>query len=442
MSAFLAYSNTKRAALKRNNPSLTNGDISKLLSASWKGEPEEERQKYISKARNLHDEYIIERDIWRRHTEKERKKQAKQAKANKLLGVVADGSEFGNFDGTGGYKSHEQHPDAPKRPMSAFLAYSNSKRAALKRNDPTLKNGDLSKILSKAWKDEPETVRQKYIEDARKRRGEFKVDMAAWCKEFDKRKRDAAKKRKDEQQRTHAANKKARRAAAAAAVTAAAANAVGGFQNEDYQKSSDSHVDPTMQQNAAGPMGGGSSGFSGMPEQSAVGLIPGQGGNANIMGMVPVLGQAGGLQQVFLGQAGLPMQHPHLSLGTLATGAPGMQINPLVANQAALQAQMLQPFSMGAGAATLGGLQAGAALNMNNAASLQGAQFLLNSLNSRLSGPSADGSDGVAGVPSNSDINTFQNQQLQQQQQQQQQLNMNNMNYQSNDAFNNNMTSI
>jgi len=432
MSAFLAYSNTKRAVLKKKNPSLTNGDISKLLSKAWKEEPEEERQKFISKARNLHDEYIIQRDFWRRRTEKIRKREARKAKANKLLGVVGDSSEFGGLDGTGGYRSHEQHPDAPKRPMSAFLAYSNSKRAALKRNNPSLKNGDLSKILSKAWKGEPEDVRQTYIQEARTRRSEFKAGMAAFHKEFDMKKREAIKKRKVEQQRAQAASKKARRAEEQQ-------------QHQEEQKPRDD-VGSDIQQNTVDCAVVGNPaaatvatpGLLSLPDQanmaaaqSAVGLV--QGGNANIMGMVPVLNQGTGLQQVILGQAGLQIQLPQFSMGALPAGAPSMQIHSLVANQAtagipistALQAQMFQPFTMGAGAASaFGGLQAGAALN--NAASLQGAQLLLNSLNQRLGVSASQDASGTAivALPNNNDgNNNFQDMN-----------NHNNMNLQNDDS--------
>jgi len=44
MSAFLAYSNSRRAGLKRDHPKSTNADLSRMLSKSWKELPEEERK--------------------------------------------------------------------------------------------------------------------------------------------------------------------------------------------------------------------------------------------------------------------------------------------------------------------------------------------------------------------------------------------------------------
>lgn len=71
-------------------------------------------------------------------------------------------------------------PDAPKRPMSAFLAFSNQRRAELKRNNPQATNADLSKMLSKQWKElDPET-KNKYVEEEAGLRKKYKGDIATW----------------------------------------------------------------------------------------------------------------------------------------------------------------------------------------------------------------------------------------------------------------------
>ena len=65
----------------------------------------------------------------------------------------------------------------PKRPMSAYLAYSNKRRAALKRMYPEASNGDLSKMLSKAWKEAPPDVKAEYIEEEARLRAQYNIDM-------------------------------------------------------------------------------------------------------------------------------------------------------------------------------------------------------------------------------------------------------------------------
>lgn len=86
-------------------------------------------------------------------------------------------------------------PTAPKRPMSAFLAFSNKRRAALKREHPDASNADLSKMLSKTWREADDDLRKKYMDEEADLRAKYKVEMAAW------RKRVAEEKKVERQER-------------------------------------------------------------------------------------------------------------------------------------------------------------------------------------------------------------------------------------------------
>lgn len=79
-------------------------------------------------------------------------------------------------------KRTPKDPTAPKRPMSAFLAFSNKRRAGLKREHPDATNADLSKMLSKTWREAPEELRKKYMEEEAELRAFYKVEMAKWRK--------------------------------------------------------------------------------------------------------------------------------------------------------------------------------------------------------------------------------------------------------------------
>lgn len=70
--------------------------------------------------------------------------------------------------------------NAPKRPMSAFLAFANSRRAEVKRQMPEADNGELSRALSKLWKDAPVEIRQQYIEEEKEKRKDYLVAIANW----------------------------------------------------------------------------------------------------------------------------------------------------------------------------------------------------------------------------------------------------------------------
>jgi HMG (high mobility group) box len=79
-------------------------------------------------------------------------------------------------------KRTPKDPSAPKRPMSAFLAFSNKRRAGLKREHPEATNADLSKMLSKTWREAPEELRKKYMDEEAGLRATYKVEVAKWRK--------------------------------------------------------------------------------------------------------------------------------------------------------------------------------------------------------------------------------------------------------------------
>ena len=79
--------------------------------------------------------------------------------------------------------------------QSAFLAFSNKRRAALKRQHPDATNADLSKMLSKTWKEAPEELRRKYMDEEAELRQTYKVAMAKWRKKVSDEKKAERKER-------------------------------------------------------------------------------------------------------------------------------------------------------------------------------------------------------------------------------------------------------
>lgn len=80
-------------------------------------------------------------------------------------------------------KRTPKDPSAPKRPSSAFLAFSNKRRAELKKANPSASNADLSKMLSKTWKTCDEETRREYTEEEARLRAKYKEDIALWRKQ-------------------------------------------------------------------------------------------------------------------------------------------------------------------------------------------------------------------------------------------------------------------
>lgn len=71
-------------------------------------------------------------------------------------------------------------PIAPRRPVSAFLSYSNEKRAEVKLAHPLLGTNEFSAILTKMWKEAPAEERQAYLDRNAARSLAYKEKVAEW----------------------------------------------------------------------------------------------------------------------------------------------------------------------------------------------------------------------------------------------------------------------
>ena len=98
------------------------------------------------------------------------------------------------------WKRAKKNPDAPKRPMSAFLYYSQEKRSSAKEQHPGLKNTDISRLLGHMWKKASPEERTPHIEREKEQRGKYKISMADWKEKEEKRKSEQQKKDEEELQ--------------------------------------------------------------------------------------------------------------------------------------------------------------------------------------------------------------------------------------------------
>lgn len=80
-------------------------------------------------------------------------------------------------------KKKQRDPTAPKRPMSAFLAFANSRRAEVKALNPDSSNGEISKILSNKWKDAEESLKQKYRDEEAAKWAAYRYEQRAMAKD-------------------------------------------------------------------------------------------------------------------------------------------------------------------------------------------------------------------------------------------------------------------
>nr|XP_012611553.1 upstream-binding factor 1-like protein 1 [Microcebus murinus] len=75
-------------------------------------------------------------------------------------------------------KRDKKHPDFPKKPVTAYIRFFKEQRPQYIQMYPGLKNQELTKILSQRYRELPEQVKQKYIQDFQKEKQEFEEKLA------------------------------------------------------------------------------------------------------------------------------------------------------------------------------------------------------------------------------------------------------------------------
>ena len=127
-------------------------------------------------------------EAWKKLTPEERKIWEDKAEEDK----VRYQQEKNLFKDTWKVKKRKD-PTAPKRPSSAYLAFSNSRRAEATRDNPLATNAEVSKILGKMWRECPPDIKKKYVDEELKLREQYKIDMAKWKQEQKEIKRNNRK---------------------------------------------------------------------------------------------------------------------------------------------------------------------------------------------------------------------------------------------------------
>lgn len=117
-------------------------------------------------------------EAWRNLPDAERKIWDEKARVDKER-FEAEKSKY-----TGPWKvpveKTQRDPNAPKRPISAFLLFSNSNRSAVKRSKPEATNAEVSRTLAALWKGLPKESRQLYVDKEQQLREQYKVAVAKW----------------------------------------------------------------------------------------------------------------------------------------------------------------------------------------------------------------------------------------------------------------------
>ncbi|XP_064410664.1 upstream binding transcription factor, like isoform X2 [Latimeria chalumnae] len=111
-------------------------------------------------------------------------------------------------------KKLKTHPDFPKKPLTPYFRFFMEKRAKYAKIHPEMSNLDLTKILSKKYKELPEKKKLKYIQEFQQEKEEFEKAMTRFREEHpelmeERKKSDLPEKPKTPQQLWYNHEKKA-----------------------------------------------------------------------------------------------------------------------------------------------------------------------------------------------------------------------------------------
>jgi len=155
------------ANIKEEGQKIRTTDVAKLVSKAWKALPEEEREQWDEIARQDKARYEIEKltytGPWKvpiyAATTQQQPPQSKHNKNNK--------------------KRHNQRRP-PKRPLSAFLLFSNATRSDVKHKYPDAPNADIPTILAQMWKDADPYEKQLFVDEQFRLEQQYHQTMLEW----------------------------------------------------------------------------------------------------------------------------------------------------------------------------------------------------------------------------------------------------------------------
>ncbi|XP_054823545.1 high mobility group B protein 6 [Prosopis cineraria] len=192
---YILWSKDQWAEIKKANPEAEFKDISNMLGAKWKTVSEEEKQPYEEK-------YLIEKEAYLRVITKEKRESEamklleEEQKQKTAMELLEQYMQFKQETEKESKKSRkEKDPLKPKHPVSAFILYTNDRRAAILADNKSIL--EVSKIVGDEWKNLTEDQKRPYEEIAKKNREKYIQDMEAYKQKKDE---EAANLRKEEEE--------------------------------------------------------------------------------------------------------------------------------------------------------------------------------------------------------------------------------------------------
>ncbi|KAL1326455.1 hypothetical protein HN51_036555 [Arachis hypogaea] len=165
--------------IKKTNPEAEFKDISNMLGAKWKTVSAEEKKPYEEKYNAEKEAYMEVMAKEKRETEalKLLEEDQKQKMAMELLEQYMQFRQEAEKETTKKNKK-EKDPLKPKHPMSAYILFTNDRRAALVAENKSVV--EVAKITGEEWKNMTEEQKRPYEEMANKKKEQYVQEMEAY----------------------------------------------------------------------------------------------------------------------------------------------------------------------------------------------------------------------------------------------------------------------
>jgi len=131
LSAYFLFTGEKRAEVKSKHPELSNTDIVKKLGEMWRGLSPAEKKPFEDSAAKAKAEYDAKYKV-----------------------VVSK---------------------EPKRPLSAYMIFSNNVRPTVKAANPTAAFGEIAKIIGAQWREMTPAAKQQWVDLEAKGKKDFEA---------------------------------------------------------------------------------------------------------------------------------------------------------------------------------------------------------------------------------------------------------------------------
>mmetsp|Transcript_28984 Transcript_28984/g.40727 ORF Transcript_28984/g.40727 Transcript_28984/m.40727 type:complete len:615 (-) Transcript_28984:302-2146(-) len=163
--SYIHYQNKRRPILAKENPGTPFGDIARMIGAEWKELTEDVKKIYTLKADQDKKRYEEEMITYVPPTVDEGEEALEEAEKKKRKKRK---------------KRKKKDPNAPKAPLSAYILFSNWKRADIQEKNPESSFLSMGKKLGEEWGKLSDAEKQKWKDKAKIAQAEYEKDLEAY----------------------------------------------------------------------------------------------------------------------------------------------------------------------------------------------------------------------------------------------------------------------